>query len=216
MNFVHFSYFETDFAQNLGKNAGLFLDPQYYSKNMGSFVSNQFPGNLTVAKGESFHIRLLTPTLQQTRCSYMAPSKRESSVSTSRIQIQFTEKCSIKVFNVTEEDTGAWYLISKNSTGQIRGSTLVKVTSSFDESYIGDDIEKLQDIIPREENLNYCYVTKFDGISNHMRISNFNCSLPKGSEKYEDGSYVVHIGIQGQLRELKKEMKIISKSKNFF
>lgn len=170
---------------------------------------------MTIAEGDSFHIRLTKVVDQQTTCSYVAPTKRESAVSTDRIKIQFGGGCSVIVLNVTEADSGVWYLNSKSSDKQIRGSTIVKVMKRFDESLIGDDIGKLLGQIPKDKNFNYCYVTKFDGINNNVRISNYKCVLPESNQTYGEGSYMVHLGMPGQIKELKKEMRVVNYGENF-
>lgn len=181
-----------------------------------------FPANVTVAIGESVHLKILHSMDEGDRCLYREPGssddidvhapvtfRRElrtiptyASAQTRNLNVEATE-CGIKVLNVNPTDAGFWRLTLMHGGHIIRGISMVNVIDvpTVPDTSDRDSIVGLEEITP--SGTDYCYVLR-DTDTQTLDVPMYEqCSLevtemdPTGT-----GHWNVIAGVQGYMREM--------------
>ncbi|XP_058837283.1 uncharacterized protein LOC131693465 [Topomyia yanbarensis] len=185
--------------------------------------SYMFPTRVTVAVGESVHLKILAPMTDDDRCLYREPGSAEDIDihaparfhQETRVALQNTSKyftprnvdaneCGIKVLKISHQDAGFWRLtMIRGATIVMRGIAMVNVIDipTVPDPGDRDSIAGLEEITP--DGTDYCYVLRNTESQNWDVPMYESCSLaanemdPTGS-----GHWNVIAGVQGYMREM--------------
>ncbi|XP_058460044.1 uncharacterized protein LOC131435834 [Malaya genurostris] len=182
---------------------------------MNSYI---FPRSVTVAVGESIHLKLLSPMNDDDHCLYREPGStvdidvHASSTFNMEMNNDYrysyprkvdANECGIKVLKISHEDAGFWRLTLVRGATVIRGISMVYVIDvpSVPDPGEQDSIVSLEEITP--DRTDYCYVLRSTDSHNRNVPMYEQCSLvtdamdPTGS-----GRWNVIAGVQGHMREM--------------
>lgn len=173
------------------------------------FANVVIPSDISITVDESIYIKIKSPFERQTKCEYHAPGKKDRN--SLDFFVKFTDDiCGIKIEKVQKSHEGIWKLIStfKNATVEtsIRGTSLVKVKNRIVVTHDKNKIFSVKDnFAPANVDLNYCYVSKHDGIP--VKISEIDpkkCMIPENAmnEDSQNGIWNVKIGVKGITNEI--------------
>nr|XP_029732390.1 uncharacterized protein LOC109417989 [Aedes albopictus] len=181
-----------------------------------------FPGSVTVAVGESVHLKILVTMIDGDRCLYREPGSDQdvdihapstlgephviapsnTSEGTRNVNVD-ADECGIKILNINHVDAGFWRLTLVRDSDLIRGISMVNVIDvpTVPDTSDRDSIAGLEEITPT--GTNYCYVLRDS--DEHTRDTPMyeQCSLevdemdPTGT-----GHWNVIAGVQGYMREM--------------
>ena len=181
------------------------------------FANVVIPSDISITVDESVYIRMKSPLERQTTCEYQAPGKKDRN--SPDFFVKFTEDtCGIKIEKVQKSHEGIWKLIStfKNATVEtlIRGTSLVKVKNRIVVSHDENKIFSAKDnFAPANVDLNYCYVSKHDGIPVKIsEIDSNKCMIPENArnEDSQNGIWNVKIGVKGITNEFSYTVNVQS------
>lgn len=175
------------------------------------------PSDVSITLDEGIYIKMKTSIKQPSgaKCEYQAPGKKERN--SPDFFVKFTEDgCGIKIEKVQIEHEGVWKLIStfKNATFEriVRGASIVKVKEKIVLSHDEKKIYSPKDnFAPPNVDLNYCYVSKDDGIP--MKLAELDpkkCMIPQNlaNDDLQNGKWTVHLGIKGVTNEISYSVNI--------
>ncbi|XP_055534891.1 uncharacterized protein LOC129724211 isoform X2 [Wyeomyia smithii] len=182
-----------------------------------------FPTNVTVALGESVHLKILLSMNDEDRCLYREPGSTEdidvhgnlrqlpesrikpsnASLPQNRQLNNDANECGIKVSTITKQDAGFWRLTMVRGTTLIRGVSMVTVIDvpTVPDPGSRDSIDDLEDITPT--GTDYCYMLRNTETQTRDVPMYEACTLdanemdPTGS-----GRWNVIVGVRGYMREL--------------
>jgi hypothetical protein len=175
------------------------------------------PDVISITLDESIYIKMKRPIDRQTKCEYQAPGKLDRNFPD--FHVKFTDDvCGIKIDKVQKEHEGVWKLIStyRNATfeSSIRGASLVTVKDRLEVSLDENRIySPKDDFAPPNVDLNYCYVSKHDGIPSKIsEIDPKKCMIPESldNEDFQNGIWTVRLGLKGVTNEISYNVRVES------
>ncbi|XP_065086379.1 uncharacterized protein LOC135708308 [Ochlerotatus camptorhynchus] len=181
-----------------------------------------FPTSVTVAVGESVHLKIVITMDEGDRCLYREPGSDEdvdvhapvtfrrqqriipvnASDETRDLNVEATE-CGIKVLNVNHEDAGFWRLTMMRGAQLIRGISMVNVIDvpTVPDTSDRDSIVGLEEITPA--GTDYCYVLRDSDTQTKDVPMYEQCSLEVSEmDPTGTGHWNVIAGVQGYMREM--------------
>lgn len=182
-----------------------------------------FPTSVTVAVGESVHLKILVTMSEGDRCLYREPGSDDdvdvhapasfqrqprviaanaSHGTRADLNVDASE-CGIKVLNVNHGDAGFWRLTMMHGGHLIRGITMVNVIDvpTVPDTSDRDSIVGLEEITPG--GTDYCYVLRDTDMQTKDVPMYEQCSLAVSEmDPTGTGHWNVIAGVQGYMREM--------------